>query len=79
MPFSRCRSKRSNPKVDLPMEATVVACILKVRDSSIWVPRYLILQLGGIVLLLMIRGAGGWKDQSSCPYWYMGGSGGGPI
>jgi hypothetical protein len=54
MPLLRWQRKRSNPKVNLARQATVVVYILKVRDSSMWLLRYLMLWLGGIVLQLMV-------------------------
>jgi hypothetical protein len=33
--LSQCQRKRSDPSLDLPSEAIVVACILKVRNSLI--------------------------------------------
>jgi hypothetical protein len=62
IPLPQYWRKRSELSADLPLAAADMACCLKVTDSSIWMPRYLMLQLGGIVLLLRIRG--GWCERS---------------
>jgi hypothetical protein len=56
MPWLWCWRKRSELSADLPLAAADMAYCLKVIDSSIWMPRYLMLQLGEIVLLFIIRG-----------------------
>jgi hypothetical protein len=62
MPLPRCQRKRSELSADLPLAAADMACCLKDTDSSMWMPRYLMLRLGGIVLSLIIRG--GWCERS---------------
>jgi hypothetical protein len=62
MLLPQCRRKRSELSADLPLAAADMACCLKFNDSSIWMPRYLMLQLGGIVWSFMIRG--GWYERS---------------
>jgi hypothetical protein len=39
-----------------------MACCLKVRDSSMWMPRYLMLRLGCIVWSFIV--SGGWWERS---------------
>jgi hypothetical protein len=58
----RCRRKRRELSADLPLAAADMACCLKDTDSSMWTPRYLMLQLGWIVLSSRIRG--GWCERS---------------
>jgi hypothetical protein len=62
MPLLQCRRKRSKLSADLPLAAADMACCLKVNDSSMWMPRYLMLQLGEIVWSFIIRG--GWWERS---------------
>jgi hypothetical protein len=62
IPLPRCRRMRRELSADLPLAAADMACCLNVHDSSMWMPRYLMLRLGGIVLSLRIRG--GWCERS---------------
>jgi hypothetical protein len=56
MPLPQRQRKRSELSADLPLATTDMAFGLKVNDLSIWIPRYLMLQLGDIVWSFIIRG-----------------------
>jgi hypothetical protein len=62
MPLPQCQRKRSELSADLPLAAADTACCLKVNDSSMCMPRYLMLQLGEIVWSFIIRGR--WCESS---------------
>jgi hypothetical protein len=56
IPLPPCCRKRRELSTDLPLATADMACCLKVNDSCIWMPRYLMLRLGEIVWLFTIRG-----------------------
>jgi hypothetical protein len=61
--------KRRELSADLPLAAADMACYLKVKDSSTWMPRYLMLRLGEIVWSFIIRG--GWCERSVALFWLL--------
>jgi hypothetical protein len=62
IPLLQYHRKRRELSADLPLAAADMACYLKDTDWSMWIPRYLMLWLGWIVLSLRIRGR--WCERS---------------
>jgi hypothetical protein len=66
-PLGRCRRKRSEPRAALPVDAARRACWVKVSDSSMLMPRYLMLRVGVIIWSLIE--SWGSVDNSTILWW----------